>query len=109
MAKGNEPRTIYCCACLTCQQQPNSPTAHEHRDINRLIAATDERSRRLFVGFLASQYGRGGIALLARITGLDRNTIARGKRDLRRPALSAGRIRRPGAGRPRAEKKAQGF
>ena len=106
MAQGNEPRAIHCCECLTCQQEPNSPTAHVHRDINRLIAATDERSRRLFVGFLARQHGRGGTALFARITGLDRNTIARGRRELQQDLLTrGGRVRRPGAGRKPVEKK----
>jgi hypothetical protein len=46
---------------------------------------------------------------LARITGLDRNTVARGRRELRQPCRASGRIRRPGAGGQRVEKKAQGF
>jgi hypothetical protein len=81
--------------------------AREHRALNRLIAAADERTRRLLAGFLARQHGRGGIALVARITGLDRNTIARGRRELRQPSRSSGRIRLPGAGGQRVEKKAQ--
>ena len=36
---------------------------------------------------------------MARITGLDRNTIARGRRELDQPdLLPPGRVRRPGAG-----------
>jgi hypothetical protein len=94
------------CPCSTCQQHPFGSLAREHRRINRLVAVADERTRRLVAGFLAQQQGRGGIALLAQITGLDRNTVARGQRELRhdhRPM--AGRVRRPGGGRPRAEKK----
>jgi len=34
--------------------------------------------RRLLAGFLARQHGRGGITLLAQISGLDRNTVTRG-------------------------------
>jgi hypothetical protein len=72
------------------------------------VAAADERTRRLLVGFLAHQHGRGGITLLARITGLDRNTIARGQQELRQGGRqTSNRVRRPGAGRPRAEKKAR--
>jgi hypothetical protein len=42
--------------------------------------------------------------LLERITGLDRNTIARGRRELDRVgALPPGRVRRPGAGPKRVE------
>jgi hypothetical protein len=82
--------------------------AREHRRINRLLVAADERLRRLLAGFLAQQHGRGGISLMARVSGLDRNTIARGRRELGQgPPRAAPQVRRPGAGRPRAEKKAR--
>ena len=74
--------------------------AREHQAINRLMAVTDEQSRRLILGLLAQIEGHGGIARLARITSLDRNTIARGRRELLQSDLApAGRVRRPGAGR----------
>ena len=57
-------------------QQPDGRATPQHQPPGRLAA---ERARRLLVGFLAQQHGHGGIALLARITGLDRNTIARGR------------------------------
>jgi hypothetical protein len=92
------------CSCRSCRQDPNGATAEHHRSINRLVAATDERSRRLLVGFLAEQHGRGGIALLSRITGLDRHTIARGQRELHGDArCPSGRIRQPGGGRKPVE------
>src|SRR5438128_12166934 len=88
------------CRCPSCQRAPNSPTAAEHRSINLLVALADERSRRLLAGFLAEQHGHGGITLLSRVTGLDRDTVARGVRELHEDrALPPGRIRRPGAGR----------
>jgi hypothetical protein len=99
-------RVVHVCACTSCQRHPHSSDAREHRRINRLVAAADERTRRLLVGFLAHQHGRGGLALFSRITGLDPDTIARGQRELQRsPPKPAHGIRRPGAGRPRAEKK----
>jgi hypothetical protein len=83
--------------------------AREHRTINRLLAAADERLRRLLVGFFARQRGPGGICELERITGIDRNTIAKGQRELgRAKPLSPGRIRRPGAGRKAVEQKRPG-
>jgi hypothetical protein len=92
------------CSCPTCSREPDGAVAREHRAINRLVARLDERSRRLVAGFLAQRHGRGGIALLERITGLDRNTIARGRRELdRADALPVGRVRRPGAGPKRVE------
>jgi hypothetical protein len=100
----NDPEGIHRCSCPVCCREPDGDIAREHQAINRLVACTDERSRRLLVGFLARQYGRGGITLLACVTGLDRNTIARGRRELfQGDTAPAGRVRRPGAGRKRVE------
>ena len=91
--------TIHRCSCPECLQEPDGAVAREHRALNRIIAGTDERSRRLVAGFLTRLYGHGGISLLARVTGLDRNTIARGRRELdQADPLPPGRVRRPGAG-----------
>ena len=106
MAKEHSHRVVHVCTCPTCQQHPQCALAREHRRINRLVAAADERTRRLLVGFLAQQHGHGGITHFARITGLDESTIARGQHELQHvQPKAASRIRRPGAGRPRAEKK----
>jgi hypothetical protein len=106
MVAKHSQQGVHPCACPTCREHPHSAVAEEHRRINRLVAAADERTRRCLAGFLAQQQGRGGVSLLARITGLDRNTVARGRRDLQRARLGLpGRVRQPGGGRPRAEKK----
>jgi hypothetical protein len=103
-ATKNDARGLHRCGCAVCHREPDGTVAREHQAINRLVACTDERRRRLVVGLLAQQYGRGGIALLARITGLDRNTIARGRRELYQGDLASPvRVRRPGAGRKRVE------
>jgi hypothetical protein len=69
-----------------------------------MVAGTDERNRRLVVGLRARLHGHRGIILLARITGLDRKTIARGRRELDQAApLSLRRVHRPGAGPKRVE------
>lgn len=94
------------CLCLTCRQQPDSPTAEAHRAINWFLASADERSRRLLAGALALQHGRGGITLAAHITGLSPHTIRRGRQELAQPtSLPGGRVRRPGGGRKPVEKK----
>lgn len=107
-AKRKPRRLVHACECPTCRQHPQGRMAREHRALNRLMAASDERARRLLAGFLARQHGKGGISLLARITGLDRDTVARGRRELRQPFRSSGRIRRAGAGGQRVEKKVPG-
>ena len=100
----NDVQEIHRCSCPVCTRQPDGTIAREHQAINRLVARIDERGRRLFVGFLAQRHGHGGIALLARITGLDRNTIARGRRELdQAETLPMGRVRHPGAGPKRVE------
>jgi len=63
----------------------------------------DERARRLLAGAEALVLGRGGIASVARATGLAWTTVQRGVRDVQAGETGLkGRIRREGAGRPRA-------
>jgi len=63
----------------------------------------DERTRRLFAGAEAVAIGRGGVAAVARATGLSEPTVRRGVADVRAgETLPKGRVRRPGAGRPKA-------
>ena len=59
----------------------------------------DERGRRLFAAAEVRSVGRGGVAAVARATGLARSTIERGLQDLDRPPLPPGQIRRAGSGR----------
>jgi hypothetical protein len=59
----------------------------------------DERDRRLFAAAEARAVGRGGIAAVARATGLARSTIERGLKDLDRAPLPVGQVRRAGSGR----------
>jgi hypothetical protein len=100
---------VHVCPCANCQQRPRSVVAREHRSINQLLGVADERLRRLLVGFFARQRGRGGILQLERITGIDRNTIAKGQKELGQAKRSTpGRIRRLGAGRKRVEEKRPG-
>ena len=59
----------------------------------------DERGRRLFAAAEVRGAGRGGLALVSKITGLARSTLNRGEDDLDGEPLPAGRIRRMGGGR----------
>jgi hypothetical protein len=60
----------------------------------------NEQSRRRFVGLEAQALGRGGVSLMARISGLARSTIYHGLSDIRHNvAAPAGRTRKKGGGR----------
>jgi transposase len=70
----------------------------------RLLAPQlNERQRRAFAASEARTFGYGGIAAAARACGLAENTVRKGLRELDEQPLEAGRVRRPGAGRPAAE------
>jgi Rhodopirellula transposase DDE domain len=66
-------------------------------------AHLDERQRRLLLGAGAQVLGHGGIRAVARAAGAREGTVARGLRELERGDVLAGRVRRPGGGRKRAD------
>lgn len=75
---------------------------------DRLHGFLDERSQRLLAGAESAVIGRGGIALVARATGLARNTIFSGIRELKggkEDRDKAKGVRRKGGGRKRLEHK----
>ena len=60
----------------------------------------NEQSRRRFVALEARALGRGGVSLMARISGLARSTIYHGLSDIRHHVSAPpGRVRREGGGR----------
>ena len=59
----------------------------------------DERGRRLFAAAEVRTAGRGGLAIVSKITGLARSTINRGEDDLDAAPLPKGQVRRTGGGR----------
>jgi hypothetical protein len=99
--------TIHVCKCPDCQGDTPHPAQELHRQMNVLLSRLDEQQRRWYAALEATRLGHGGEHLIAQITGLDPQTIRRGRRELaselrERPVE---RVRVPGAGRPRAEKK----
>jgi len=69
----------------------------------------DERQRRLAAAAEARTAGYGGIAAVARATGIAPSTIGRGLKDLDDPAPLTGAVRRPGAGRRPVEETQPGL
>jgi hypothetical protein len=70
-----------------------------------LSPAMNERLRRLWAGVEAEAYGDGGMAAVARATGMSRTTIRAGRDEIREGLVNddGGYARREGAGRPRIE------
>jgi transposase len=61
----------------------------------------DEARRRRWAGAEALSHGRGGLAAVARATGMSPTTIAKGMGEIRSGQTpGAGRVRKPGGGRP---------
>ena len=69
----------------------------------------DERSRRRWAAAESVAIGYGGDALVSSATGLARETIRKGRREITQGGTPTGRIRRPGAGRPRLEQRQPGL
>ena len=87
--------------CQKVDQEPDQRRAA----IVLFYSLLDEQQRRLYAGLESLQQGRGGDRRLAEILGLGEQTVARGRRELLAAKVLRGRVRQPGGGRPRAEKK----
>jgi hypothetical protein len=101
--------SIPTCPCELCQQAPDTDaaTTHYHHSIRTFIGQLTEVQRRWYVGMLSLQPGSPPDTILAQVTGLHRQTIRRGRREVVAglPTLPMDRQRQAGAGRPASEKK----
>ena len=71
-----------------------------------LEAVLDEKSRRLLAAAESKAWGPGGISAVSKATGVSRQVIRQGLRELEEPGTRPeGRIRRPGGGRRKVEQK----
>ena len=65
-----------------------------------LLPELDERQRRLLLAAEANNIGRGGIAIICKITGVSYKTVARGIKEIQGTSQSiSGRVRASGSGR----------
>lgn len=74
-------------------------TAAARQQYAFLKTTLNERHWRLYLASEAKRYGRGGIALVSRLSGAGKNMIRRGLADMEEPPLPESRIRRSGGGR----------
>lgn len=101
---------IHQCQCEICQGVEVHPLKEEHHRMNLFLSRLDEQPRRWYAALEAEKLGHGGIEAMAKISGLNVNTISRGRKELNnelqeRPSQ---RVRREGGGRQAIEKKGQG-
>ena len=97
------------CRCPNCLAAGYHPDKALHHRLNLLLSRLDEHQRRWLVALESLKIGHGGDRLLSTITGLNVETIRRGRRELVDDLEDCppGRIRRPGAGRPSVGKKSR--
>jgi Rhodopirellula transposase DDE domain len=71
-------------------------------ELELLLPELDEKARRLTLGMVARAAGKGGTGAVAKMTGASWQTVANGAAELGSgDVVPGGRVRRPGAGRPR--------
>ncbi len=99
-----EKRLIHQCECSECQHPGANPTKVLHQQMNFFLSTLDEHQRRLYVGLESKKLGHGGDEQLALITGMNVETIAKGRHELEQ-AKPTDRIRALGGGRIPVEKK----
>lgn len=98
---------VHECQCPNCQQTPDHPERQLHHQMNVFLSRLNEQQRRWYVALESKKIGHGGDTQLSLITGLDVETIRRGRRELdeelhTRPVES---VRQEGGGRLLVEKK----
>ena len=100
---------LYACQCPNCLAAGYHPDKALHHRLNLLLSRLDEQQRRWLAALESLRIGHGGDRLLSAITGLNVETIRRGRRELAGDLKGCppGRIRRPGAGRPAVGKKSR--
>ena len=95
------------CQCPPCEAEEAHPDRALHEQMNLLVSRLGEAERRWYAAVEANRLGRGGVQVVAQITGLDEKTIRRGQEEVAGSLadVPVTRQRRPGGGRPPVEKK----
>ena len=100
-------KAIHQCQCPICQSPELHPDQELHHKMNVLLSRLDEQQRRWYVAVEADRIGHGGTEVLSTITGINVNTIRRGRREMATDLSDRplDRVRQPGGGRKAIEKK----
>jgi hypothetical protein len=95
------------CQCEVCQVGTEVETVRQHRKMNVFLSRLNEPQRRWYVGLVSQKPDGASDRQLSLITGLDEETIRRGRRELEGELndIPEDRQRREGGGRLAAEKR----
>jgi hypothetical protein len=102
-------REVYQCQCENCQQSEYHPDQKNHHLMNLLLSRLDEQQRRWYVAVEAEKIGHGGTKHMALVTGININTIRKGRLEMANglTARPHDRVRLKGGGRKPVEKKSR--
>jgi hypothetical protein len=102
-------KEIYQCQCENCQQPEYHPDKQHHHMMNLLLGRLNEQQRRWYVAVEAEKLGHGGTEFMSVVTGINVNTIRKGRREIANDLADRphDRIRVKGGGRKLVEKKSQ--
>ena len=101
------PKQVHECECSACLQSKENPDWQIHHRMKVFLDRLDEQQRRWYVALESKKMGHGGDVELSAITGMDVETIRRGRRELDDDLASRSpeRVREEGGGQPTVEKK----
>ena len=89
------------------QQSDKRFSRLDDQQVKLVFSHLDEKQKRLVAGLLSKTVQWGGDSVMARITGIDRKTITKGRIEIDEGLKNTpeDRVRNEGAGRPLVEKK----
>lgn len=95
------------CKCKICEKESEHIEKTRHHQMNVFLSRLDEDQRRWYVALEAEKIGHGGSKQLSQITGMNVNTIRRGRKELANGLVNRQpeRVRLSGGGRKQIEKK----
>ena len=77
---GKKP--VHICQCEICQTAEPHPDKAHHARVNLFLSRLDEQQRRWYIGLEAERMGHGGTELMAKIRGINIDTIRKGRWEL---------------------------
>ena len=100
---------IHQCRCNVCTGEGDENIKVQHLWMNVLMSRLNEQQRRWYAAVEAKKRGHGGTLEVSKITGLHVETIRQGRREMEKDLQErpTDRVRLPGGGRRRTEKKRQ--